>query len=217
MFGVIDITTFILGVVVIILLPGPNSLYVLSVAVKRGVRSGYRAALGVFLGDLILMVLAAAGMASLLAAYPGLFIVMKCAGAAYLAYVGVNLLRSALQRRRGTAAVSPSPAEEPKLDSRDPFRRALLICLLNPKAILFFMSFFIQFVDRSYPHPVLSFALLGLIVQVCSFLYLSALIFGGVRLANSFRSRPMLASGMSAGAGAMFIGFSAKLVSSAVN
>jgi leucine efflux protein len=215
MFGVIDITTFILGVVVIILLPGPNSLYVLSVAVKRGVRSGYRAALGVFLGDFILMVLAAAGMASLLAAYPGLFVVMKCAGAAYLAYVGVTLLRSALQRLLGTAAASP--AEEPKLDSRDPFRRALLICLLNPKAILFFMSFFIQFVDRSYPHPVLSFALLGLIVQAFSFLYLSALIFGGVRLASSFRSRPMLASGMSAGAGAMFIGFSVKLVSSAVN
>ena len=214
MFGVIDITTYLLGVVIIILLPGPNSLYVLSVAAKRGIRSGYRAALGVFLGDLILMILAAAGMASLLAAYPGLFSLMKYAGAAYLAYVGVMLLRSAARRWRGDKAAVDA-ASVP--DSRDPFRRALLICLLNPKAILFFMSFFIQFVDRSYPHPALSFALLGAIVQCCSFLYLSALIFGGARMAQAFSQRRQLSAGLSATAGTMFLGFSAKLVSAAAN
>src|SRR3546814_6017345 len=77
MMGITDITTYIVGVVVIVLLPGPNSMFVLSVAARDGVRRGYRAALGVFVGDLVLMVLAAAGVASLLRAYPQLFFALK--------------------------------------------------------------------------------------------------------------------------------------------
>src|SRR3546814_4923401 len=94
MMGITDITTYIVGVVVIVLLPGPNSMFVLSVAARDGVRRGYRAALGVFVGDLVLMVLAAAGVASLLRAYPQLFFALKWAGAAYLAWLGASMLRS---------------------------------------------------------------------------------------------------------------------------
>ena len=95
-----------LGTVAIILLPGPNSLFVLSTAARRGVRVGYRAAGGVFVGDAVLMVLSAAGVASLLKAYPPLFLVIKYAGAAYLGYVGVTMLRGAWRRcgDRGCAA-----------------------------------------------------------------------------------------------------------------
>ena len=217
MFGVIDITTYLIGVVIIVLLPGPNSLFVLSVAAKRGVRMGYRAALGVCLGDLVLMILAAAGMASLLQTYPSLFMVMKYAGAAYLAYVGVNLLRSAWQLARNAAPQFDVDQSVTVQEARDPFRRALVIGLMNPKAILFFMSFFIQFVDHSYAYPALTFVVLGLIVQILNFIYLSALIFGGARLAQMVGHKPMLASGLSAGAGTMFLGFSAKLFSSAAN
>ena len=66
MLGVTDIWTYVLGTVAIILLPGPNSLYVLSTAARHGVRAGYRAAAGVFLGDWVLMIAAALGVASLL-------------------------------------------------------------------------------------------------------------------------------------------------------
>ena len=218
MFGVIDITTYLIGVVIIVLLPGPNSLFVLSVAAKRGVQMGYRATLGVCLGDLVLMILAAAGMASLLQTYPGLFMVLKYAGAAYLTYVGSSLLYSAWQRARSEASQNElSDVALVQQDMRDPFRRALVIGLMNPKAILFFMSFFIQFVDRTYAYPALSFVVLGVIVQVLNFIYLSALIFGGVRLAQVFGRKKLLASGASAGAGTLFLGFSAKLVSSAAN
>lgn len=65
----------------------------LSTAAKRGVATGYRAAGGVFLGDSVLMILSAAGVASLLKAYPPLFLVIKYAGAAYLGYVGLTMLR----------------------------------------------------------------------------------------------------------------------------
>ncbi|GAA2187585.1 leucine efflux protein LeuE [Micromonospora lupini] len=211
--GITDIWTYVLGTVAIILLPGPNSLFVLSTAAKRGVGVGYRAAAGVFVGDGVLMILSAAGVASLLKAYPPLFLVIKYAGAAYLGYVGVTMLLGAVRRWRdrndpGTPRLID--AAEPA-QMRSPFRKALVISLLNPKAILFFISFFIQFVDPDYAWPALSFLLLGLIAQVTSALYLTALIFAGTFLATQFRRRRRLAVGGTTAVAALFLAFSLKL------
>lgn len=215
MLGITDFWTYVLGVVAIILLPGPNSIFVLSVAARRGVRAGYRAAGGVFLGDAVLMVLSAAGVASLLRAYPPVFLVIKWAGAAYLGWIGFGIIRGAVRRWRSAdsvaeAAGSDIAAAEPA-DLRHPFRRAAVVSLLNPKAILFFVSFFIQFVDPGYPYPAVSFLVLGAVVQVCSALYLTALIFGGQYLAGQFRRRRRLAAGVTTGVGAVFVGFGVKL------
>ncbi|BBH64261.1 putative membrane protein [Actinoplanes sp. OR16] len=211
--GITDFWTYVLGVVAIILLPGPNSIFVLTVGARRGVRAGYLAASGVFLGDAVLMILSATGVASLLKTYPAVFMVLKYAGGAYLAYVGVNIIRSAWKRWRDRADAAPlaeSMAEEPP-GMRSPFRRAAVISLLNPKAILFFISFFIQFVQPGYAHPELSFLVLGAVVQFFSLLYLSALIFGGRFLAGQFRARRRLAAGAATGVGALFVGFGIKL------
>ena len=213
MLGITDIWTYVLGTVAIILLPGPNSLFVLSTAARRGVPAGYRAAAGVFLGDTVLMVLSAAGVASLLKAYPPIFMVIKYAGAAYLGYVGLTMLRGAWRRwRTRTDPIAPRlidaarPAPAGRL-----FRQAAVISLLNPKAILFFISFFIQFVDPAYPYPAWSFLLLGLIAQVTSVLYLTTLIFAGTYLAAQFRERRRLAAAATTGIGALFLGFGIKL------
>ena len=206
-YGVTDLWTYVIGAFGIILLPGPNSLYVLSVATVRGVKAGYQGACGVFVGDTILMVLSATGVASVLKGLPALFFVLKYAGAAYLAWIGLAMLWGAGQALRHPTLDTPPR----KVDSRQPFQKALVISLLNPKAILFFVSFFIQFVDPGYAHPGLSFLILGLIVQVCSVFYLSVLIFAGVRLAAQFRRHRRLAAGVTAGVGGMFIGFGARL------
>ncbi|WP_416900582.1 leucine efflux protein LeuE [Micromonospora echinospora] len=211
--GITDFWTFVLGTVAIVLLPGPNSLFVLSAAARRGVGTGYRAAAGVFVGDAVLMVLSAAGVASLLTAYPPLFLVIKYAGAAYLGYVGLTMLRGAWRRwrtRHDPAAPRLVDVPEPAA-IRAPFRRALVVSLVNPKAILFFVSFFIQFVDPTYPWPALSFLALGLVVQVTSVLYLTALIFAGTFLASQFRTRRRLAATATTGVAALFLGFSFKL------
>lgn len=97
MFGITDLTTFIIGTILIVLLPGPNSLYVMSVASRYGIRTGYAAACGVFTGDSILILCTVLGAASLLKAFPILFIVLKLTGACYLAYLGFKLLQSAYQ------------------------------------------------------------------------------------------------------------------------
>jgi leucine efflux protein len=216
--GIHDFWTYVLGTAAIILLPGPNSIFVLTVAARRGVRTGYRAACGVFLGDAVLMVLSAAGVASLLKAYPPLFTVIKYAGAAYLAYVGFGILRGARQRwrdRREAADAATVPVAEPG-DLRGPFRRAAVISLLNPKAILFFVSFFIQFVEPGYAYPALSFLVLGAVVQLFSVLYLTALIFGGQFLAGQFQRRRRLSAGVTAGLGALFLGFGIKLATTSI-
>jgi leucine efflux protein len=205
MLGVTDLGTYVLGTVAIILLPGPNSMYVLSTAASRGVRRGYQAACGVFLGDAILMVASAAGVASLLRAFPPVFLALKYAGAAYLAYLGLRMI---FARRRESVA-------EPIAQDR-PFRRAFTISLMNPKAILFFISFFIQFVDPAYAHPAVTFLVLGTIVQICSFLYLTALIFTGDRLAALFRRRRRLARAGASAVGVLFLGFSLRLATASI-
>ncbi len=212
MLGVNDLWTYVLGTIAIVLLPGPNSLYVLSTAAKHGVRTGYRAAAGVFLGDWVLMVGAAFGVASLLRAYPAAFLVIKYAGAAYLAYVGVTMAVTAIRsgRRKTPAPAVVAPA------SPRPFRRAFVISILNPKAILFVISFFLQFLDPTYAHPALSVLLLASILQICSGIYLSALIFGGTYLAVQFRRRRRLAAGLTAGVGALFIGFGIRLAAASL-
>ena len=214
MLGVTDLPTYLVGLVLIILLPGPNSLYVLSVAARRGVRTGYVAAAGVWTGDAVLMTLSALGAASLLQTTPLLFAVVKYAGAGYLTWLAVGMLRAAVSMwrdRHRRAAELTDDGEATATAVERPYRRALVVSLFNPKAILFLMSFFVQFVDPGYAYPALSFLLLGTLLQIGSFLYLSTLIFGGTRLATAFRRRKRLSAGATSAAGALFLGFAAKL------
>jgi len=215
-YGITDLTTFVLGTVFIVLLPGPNSIYVMSVASRWGVAAGYRGAMGVFVGDTVLIVLSVMGAASLLQTTPALFMAVKYAGAGYLAWMGLGLLRAAWAgwQQRGAHASHTHAAGEtanPEVTAQKPFRTACVISLMNPKAILFFVSFFIQFVDPGYGHPALSFLLLGVVVQGCSVAYLSLLIFAGARLAAQFRRHQGASATATAGVGVLFVGFGAKL------
>ncbi|MEU7379113.1 MULTISPECIES: leucine efflux protein LeuE [unclassified Streptomyces] len=212
MFGVIHLPTYLAGLVLIVLLPGPNSLYVLSVAARRGIRAGYTAAAGVWCGDTVLMTLGAAGAASLLKANPVLFGIVKYAGAGYLTWIAIGMLRTGWgmwRARREKAALEEDSA--PVAAGERPFRRALVVSLVNPKAILFVIAFFVQFVDPAYAYPALSFVILGAFLQFASVLYLSALIFGGMKLAAAFRRRKRLSASATSAAGVLFLGFAVKL------
>src|SRR4051812_41199098 len=139
MFGVIDLPTYLAGLILIVLLPGPNSLYVLSVAARRGARVGYRAAAGVWCGDAVLMTLSAAGVASLLQGNAVLFGIVKYAGAGYLTWLAIGMLRAAwgMWRTRREQSALENASEAVAADTAPmerPYRRALVISLLNPKA-----------------------------------------------------------------------------------
>lgn len=240
--GITDITTFVVGTIIIVLLPGPNSLYVMTVASRQGVAQGYRGAMGIVAGDTVLMLLSVLGVAGVLKAFPAVFVVLQYAGAAYLAWLGWQLcLAGWRQWRAQTRSGAPLPGPQRVLDgvpsvadaqpdlaepvepgkpgsgatqSGNPFRTALLISLMNPKAILFFVSFFIQFVSPIYAYPALSFLVLGIIVQVCSITYLSALIWGGAGLAGYFGRRRKLSAASMGVVGALFMAFGVRLAQS---
>jgi leucine efflux protein len=107
--------------------------------------------------------------------------------------------------------VEEAVAEQPAVAGERPYRRALVISLLNPKAILFFVAFFVQFVDPDYAAPALSFLVLGTIAQLASAGYLSLLIFSGDRLAVAFRRSRRLSAAATSAIGALFIAFAVKL------
>jgi leucine efflux protein len=214
-YGVTDLWTYVIGAIAIILLPGPNSLFVLSVASTRGARAGYRAAGGVFLGDSILLLLTALGAASLLRSYPALFMVVKYSGAAYLSYLGIKLLITAVAKKQ--AAEPSSKAVNADANQQRPFHRALVVSLLNPKAILFLLSFFVQFIDPAYAYPALPFLILSAIIMSFSVAYLVALIAIGTRAAEIFKRKKRLTAALSAAVGCLFVGFGIKLATASLN
>lgn len=211
MFGITDLTTFIIGTALIVMLPGPNSLYVMSVASRYGIKTGYRAAFGVYAGDMILIFLTALGAASLLHAFPVLFTILKIIGAVYLSYLGIKLLIAAYHTWNTVHSNAQIQQAEQNLEQLHPFRTAMTISILNPKAILFYLSFFVQFVDPNYAYPALSFALLSIILQIISMAYLSILIFSGIKLASYFNRQFKVAAVAVATVGLLFCGFGLKL------
>lgn len=202
-YGVLDVWTYLAGVVFIILLPGPNSLFVLASGAGRGVRAGYQAALGVFVGDSILMTLTAAGAASVLRLLPMLFVALKAAGAVYLTYLGIRLLMSAwrpapAQVRTvagGGQPFSQGPVAQPAQSQGHPVSAVVLRAVRRSRLCA--------------SRPV--FFILAAILQVCSLLYLSVLIFGGARLAAAFRRRQGLARAGSGLVGLLFLWFAGRM------
>ena len=221
-------------------MPGPNSLYVATVAARQGPARAWRAAFGIFTGDTVLILATAAGAASLIHLFPLAFEGFKIVGALYLGWIGYELLRSGWRQRRldrprvgdiatdsgalsAQAALTPddstiSPAvstasvAQAKLH-QDPFFRALGLSLTNTKAILFFLAFFTQFVSPSAESVALAYFFLGVVVQIVSLSYLWMLIVAGHRLATQFEQHPRWAGAGLVLVGLFFIGFALRLMS----
>lgn len=206
--GVINLGTYLIGALLVILLPGPNSLFVLASAAAKGVKSGYQAAAGVWAGDTILIVLTALGAGSLLQAVPMLFHGLQAVGAAYLFYLGVNILWSVL---RPVAPAVQTKHVETEVKNSNFFIRSLLLSLVNPKAIFFLLSFFVQFVDPAQAKPLWAFMVLGAFLQLFSVLYLSLLIFGGSHLAAIFRRHTRLSALGNIAVALVFIAFAVRM------
>ena len=216
MFGITDLTTYIIGTLLIVFLPGPNSIYVMSIASRYGIKTGYRGAFGIFTGDTILIIATVLGSASLMHAFPWIFTTLKIVGALYLSYLGFKLLYASYYRWSNKTSQDIEMADLPQFDQIHPYRTALSISLLNPKAILFFLSFFVQFVDPVYPYPALSFFVLAVILQCISFGYLTALIFSGVKLSGFFKTRHKISAMSICLVGFLFFGFGIKLATSSL-
>jgi threonine/homoserine/homoserine lactone efflux protein len=133
--------------------PGPAVVYILARTLSQGRASGLASVAGVALGNLGNAIGAALGLAALFAVSSAAFTVVKWAGAAYLIWMGVKMLRAA-----GTATTGDTAAVEPLKRSRI-FRDGFVVALLNPKTALFFAAFLPQFMTPDAPHLAQSLAL----------------------------------------------------------
>lgn len=135
---------FVLASAVLLVIPGPTVMLVVSAALGRGRASGWATVPGVALGDCTAMTLSLAGAGTVLAASAMLFTALKLAGSAYLVWLGLRLWRARANVPEPIAAAAPR-------DAWRMFRAAYLVTALNPKSIVFFVAFVPQFIDSRAP------------------------------------------------------------------
>lgn len=134
---------FLLASTVLLVIPGPTVLLVVSYALTQGRKVAVAMAAGVALGDFTAMTLSLAGLGALLLASAGLFTILKWIGAAYLVYLGIRLWRA--------KPVLPDVTVETSHDARGIFVHSFTVTALNPKSIAFFVAFVPQFIDHAQP------------------------------------------------------------------
>lgn len=203
-FGVISYWTYFIGAIFIIMVPGPNTFFVLKTSIAGGLRNGYTAAAGVFIGDAVLMFLAYAGVATLIKTTPVLFNIVRYLGAIYLLWLGGKMLYSTFVQRT-------PPQSDNDVHKGDIFKRSLVLSLTNPKAILFYVSFFVQFIDIHYARPGVSFFILASTLELISFCYFSFLIVTGSYVTQWVKTKKRLTRLGNSLIGLIFVGFAARL------
>lgn len=153
---------FAITVIPLICTPGPDILFTASQGLVAGRRGAMRAVVGVLSGYTAHAVLAALGLAALVQAYPALYLALKWAGVAYIAYLAVQTLRSALRAGGGIALEGTR--------SRS-IAKGFLTSFLNPKGLLMYLAILPQFLDPSRPLAGQALALSGLFLMGCAVVY----------------------------------------------
>jgi len=200
MFGIADYPSFIVAVIVFLMIPGPGNLALITSTGKGGLRGGFASIFGLIAGDQVLMWLAVAGVAALLSAYPPAFHAVQWLGAAYLAWLGLRML---------LAKAGDKPVLQIK--PRHYFKQSLVITLLNPKAIVFYMAFFPLFVDPAHHQGLLTFGVMAATIAALTFLYGLIVVLLTHFLAEKLRANPKISGGLQKLAGVFLIGFGVKL------
>jgi threonine/homoserine/homoserine lactone efflux protein len=152
---------FVAAALALIVIPGPNLIYIATRSVSQGPRAGVASALGVEAGTLVHVAAAAAGLSALVASSATAFSVLKYLGAAYLLYLAVRTLLT-----RGENA---APAEVAEAPLRRAFAEGVLVNVLNPKVALFFLAFLPQFIDPARGDAAVQTLVLGAVFFVAGF------------------------------------------------
>ena len=223
MSGIHDLSLFIFSGILFNMAPGPDTLYVASRGAAAGARGGAVAALGIAAGCCVHILAAAFGLTAILAASATAFTVVKYAGAAYLIWTGLSMLRptsgraapgpgGARGQTRAAGSGYAAAAAASATDTRRIFFQGFLTNALNPKVALFFLAFLPQFIDPRTPDKAWAFLLLGCILNATGTAWNLLLGLTAARLAGRVR-RGMDAGGQAEkfgrwatrGAGALFV------------
>jgi threonine/homoserine/homoserine lactone efflux protein len=198
---------FLTAALLLAIAPGPGMLYVLARSLAGGRREGVLSSLGTFVGGMVHVLAAAAGVSVILARSAVAFATVKYAGAAYLCFLGIRMIADA--RRNGDSL----PADT-VVQARNPFWQGIATEVLNPKTALFFLSFIPQFVNRGNGHVFWPFLMLGTIsVTLNTWADLVVTMFAGP-LGNRIRSSAKFRRTQRTATGAIMIGLGTYLAAS---
>jgi len=166
--------------------PGPTVLLALTNGSRFGVRASLPGMAGAVLSDFVLISAVAVGLGALLAASEFWFSVVKWVGVAYLAYLGVRLLRS-----KGTLAVPDEQGTAGQASSRAIFLRSLLVAVTNPKGYLFFSAFLPQFIVPTEPQ-LIQYVALAITFATIDFVVMFGYASAGAQAIRLLRARGVL-------------------------
>ena len=198
--GVADYGAFVIAIIVFLAIPGPGNLALITSTGKGGLAGGMGATFGVIAGDQVLLWAAVAGVSALLVAYPAAFHLVQWLGAAYLAWLGGKMLLA-----------KPGSAPILKMKTGHYFRQSMLITLLNPKAIVFYMAFFPLFVDPVLHQGLSTFGVMSATIAALTLAYVLGAVLLTYFLAARLRANPRISSALEKAAGVFLIGFGLKL------
>jgi threonine/homoserine/homoserine lactone efflux protein len=187
---------FLAAALILAITPGPGIFYVLARTLAGGRREGIHSSLGTFVGGLFHVFAAALGVSAILAASAVAFHTVKYAGAAYLIWLGIRMIRTRHAEMIATAAAAPSQRA---------FHQGIVTEALNPKTALFFLSFIPQFVAPDRGHLFVQFILLGAISVILNTAADLAVVLLAVPLERKLKSSPRLRSRQRVASGAGMI------------
>lgn len=196
---------FLLAASVITVAPGPDNMMVLSIGMAKGRLPGIAFGLGCALGCLSHTLLAVLGVSALIAASPEAFTALKVCGGLYLVWLGVNALRSA-----GGASVGK--ASNDRQSPRKLFLKGIVANAINPKVILFFLSFLPQFVIPGHGSVAAQMAWLGIIFTVQAGVIFGLLGYFSGTVGQWINTRPRLGTAMDRLTGVIFVGLGLRLI-----
>ncbi|MGC9540372.1 LysE family translocator [Streptomyces sp. UG1] len=198
------LTVFTVTTIVALVTPGPDMLFVLGCGMRGGARAGLLATLGVITGDALYVVAAAAGLAVLLTTFPVVFTVLRFAGAAYLVYLGVQMIR----KRKNGQVDDPAAGG---MSGRRAFLNGVVSAAANPQTFTFMVAFLPQFIDPAAGPVWAQFAVLGCVLIVLEFLADGTVGVLAGRIGGWLRERQAVRRRIDAATGSLFIGLGVRL------
>ena len=208
MFGTQDLPLFIASGLLLNMVPGPDSLLIVTRTAGQGWRAGSVAALGVGAGTFVHVLAAALGLSALIAASATAFTLVKLAGAAYLVFIGLGLL---FRRSRVSSTVASAGAGAPARRLGTVFRQGFLTNVLNPKVAVFFLAFVPQFIKADATDKAMAFIALGTLFNINSMLWAHALVITTVAARRRVRVSGHAVAWLNRAVGAVFVSFGVRL------
>jgi threonine/homoserine/homoserine lactone efflux protein len=205
MLGIHDLPVFIVSGLLLNILPGPDSLLIMTRSATQGWRAGSAAAIGIGAGTCVHILAAALGLSAVLATSSAAFTAVKLVGAAYILWMAVGLLRS--KQQEGQVQV----LELPRLPYRTIFAQGFLTNVLNPKVALFFLAFVPQFIRADAPDKALAFIVLGCIFNLNGMLWCNALSLFTARASARLKLDPVVSLWLKRITGSLFVWLGVKL------